>query len=148
MFSLSFSIYFKKTLVSHFELVKQKDNLIINLRTKSSELSASLTESNELIRTQQNQMKAVYKDINYVRGLNKELVDIIHQEKLTCEIKATEAIENLISEMEIKANSDESLLIENLKIELTNLKEKLKEKDATVRVSVVFDFLFIEDFIF
>lgn len=133
---LSFSIYFKKTLVSHFELVKQKDRLIINLRTKSSELSASLTESKELVRTQQNQIKAVYKDINYVRGLNKELVDIIHQENLTCQIKATEAIENQISEMETKKNSDESLLIENFKIELKNLREKLKEKDATVKVSL------------
>ena len=134
---LSFPIYFKKTIESHFEQLEQKDSLIKNLRTKSSKLSESLTESKELIQTQDNQIKAVYKDINYVRGLNKEFVELIHQ---ICQIKAT--LENQISEMEINANSDEIILIENLKFELKSLKEKLKEKDATVKVSVVYDLLF------
>jgi hypothetical protein len=119
-------------LQSHFNLVQQKDSLILNLRQKSREITASLAESKELVQTQQNQIRAVYKDLNYVRNLNTELISLIQD--LKSQIKSTEVEKQMKKMDSTKACPSESLIIENWKIELDNLNKKLKEKDNTIKV--------------
>lgn len=75
-----FFIKLKLFVKNHFDLLKQKDDLIINLRSSQKQLHCDLNKANEILLESENSVEILKNELHQLQQKNKHLVSSLDLE--------------------------------------------------------------------
>ncbi|RNA00498.1 myomegalin [Brachionus plicatilis] len=115
---------------NHFDLLKQKDDLIINLRSTQKQLHSDLNRANEILLESETSVEILKNELQIIQLRNNNLT-----KSLELENKKTK---ELVTDHQLEMEEKEQI-IQNLQNNQNSLKERLKKKNEKCQLTYFYE---------